>query len=355
MEKLSFELVWFESFGAKSSCTLVKTTDVNMLIDPGVAAMHPSFPAPWEDKYAWEDMGRRAIRRASRRADIVVTSHYHYDHYSPDDLDIYRGKVNFVKNPNEYINDSQRRRAEEFYSNLCRELGGCGLDDVVRKRRKQKYGDPMVKLSLARNRDFGDYSQRRIQLLDKGARWFHKRVERWNSNLWIPELTFEDTKVKYPEGKRFRFGETTLRFTEPLFHGVEYPRVGWILSTVVECGGEKLIHSSDVDGPIIEDYAEWIIEEDPDVLILDGPMTYMLGYTLNQINLGRAVNNLCSIIERASTDLIIYDHHLLRDPKFRERTQKVWAIAEERGIRLTTASEYVGRKPVVLSGRSGMT
>jgi len=117
---------------------------------------------------------------------------------------------------------------------------------------------------------------------------------------------------------------------------------------VVEYGGEKLIHSSDIDGPVIEDYAEWIIEEDPDVLILDGPMTYMLGFTLNQINLERALKNLCSIVERTSIELIIYDHHLLRDPKFKERTQKVWDAAEDRGVRVTTASEYIGREPVVL-------
>jgi len=226
VKRLLFEPVWFESFGAKSSCTIVKTGDIKILIDPGVAVMHPSFPASDEEKYLWEDMGRRAIRKASRLANVVVTSHYHYDHYSPEDLDIYRGKVNFMKNPNEYINDSQRVRAEEFYSKLCRELGGCDLEDVVVKRRRWNYKDPVRELRYARAKDFGDYTQRRAELLEKGARWFRKRVEMWNRSSWIPELTFGDTMVKYPEGRCFRFGETTLRFTEPLFHGVEYSRVG---------------------------------------------------------------------------------------------------------------------------------
>jgi predicted metallo-beta-lactamase superfamily hydrolase len=53
--------------------------------------------------------------------------------------------------------------------------------------------------------------------------------------------------------------------------------VGWVFSTVIEHGGQKLIHSSDLNGPIIEDYPEWTIRENPDLLVLDGPMTYMRG------------------------------------------------------------------------------
>ena len=46
MEKITIKPVWFDSLGAKSSCMLVKTPDVKILIDPGIAAMQPSFPAP---------------------------------------------------------------------------------------------------------------------------------------------------------------------------------------------------------------------------------------------------------------------------------------------------------------------
>ena len=39
---------------------------------------------------------------------------------------------------------------------------------------------------------------------------------------------------------------------------------------MIEYKEEKLIHTSDLNGPVIEDYAEWIIKEDPNILILDG-------------------------------------------------------------------------------------
>ena len=86
---------------------------------------------------------------------------------------------------------------------------------------------------------------------------------------------------------------------------------------------EKFVHSSDLNGPVIEDYAQQIIRENPQVLILDGPMAYMFGYSLNRISLNRAVENAAAIVWSIDAELIIYDYHLPRERRFRERTEKV--------------------------------
>ncbi len=344
---IEFELVWFDSLGAKSSCTLVRTPDVSILIDPGVAIMQPSFPASLPRKLRWLSEGRRAVKKAGKLAEVIVISHYHYDHYFPEDMGFYEGKLVLAKNPNEYINDSQRKRAEEFYARICEHFGGTELRDVVEERRKREYPNPLDELRMAMGKDFGDYNERRDELLSLGMKWFERRVERWNRNPEIPELRFEGIEVRYAEGREFRFGKTRVRFTKPLFHGIEFSRVGWIFATVVEHEGKKLIHSSDMNGPVIEDYAEWIIKEKPDVLILDGPMTYMFGYLLNKTNLERAVENAKRIVE-SGVKLVIYDHHLPREPKFRENTRDVWELAKTLGKKLMTAAEYLGRKPKVL-------
>jgi predicted metallo-beta-lactamase superfamily hydrolase len=166
--------------------------------------------------------------------------------------------------------------------------------------------------------------------------------------MTIPEIDAGRVKFKFPEGKEFYFGATRLRFTKPLFHGIEFSRVGWVFATIVERKNEKLIHSSDLNGPIIEDYAEWIIKENPDILILDGPMTYMLGYTLNLINFKRTLDNAIRIIKEADVKLIIYDHHLPREPRFRERTKEVWSLAKKLNKNIITAAEFLGKKPIVL-------
>jgi hypothetical protein len=344
MGKLNFELVWFDSFGAKSSCTKVITPDLKLLIDPGIAIMHGSFPASIARKIYWKEKGKAEIIRASKDVNAIVVSHYHWDHFLPRDLRIYAGKLLLAKNPNEYINDSQRKRALNFYSSLWKAYGKELELGKARKKRFENIAHELASVKL----DFGDYTKRRRELLRKGRRWFSRRRKRWLRYELIPEVELDGLKVVYPEGKEFRFGATKLRFTTPLFHGIEYSRVGWVFATIVEVGREKLIHSSDLNGPIVEDYADMLIEENPTYLILDGPMTYMLGYTLNRINLRRVLKNVKKIIERVDFKLMVWDHHLPREARFRERTRDVWSLAKELGKELVVASEFqLGRSAVV--------
>ncbi|RLG22970.1 MBL fold metallo-hydrolase [Methanosarcinales archaeon] len=342
---MEFELVWFDSLGAKSSCTLVKT-DSNILIDPGVAIMHPGFPASDSQKISWYEEARARIK--SKFADVVIISHYHYDHFIDFDRELYAGKLIFAKNPNEYINDSQRKRAEKFFGNLCKVFGEIDLREILKKPEPKKFEDPTEELEISTHKNFADYQERRAELLENGRKWFFNRAKKWCRYRRIPEMEFKDTKVKFADGREFRLGKTRLRFTRPLFHGIEFSRVGWVFATVVEFEGEKLIHTSDINGPVIEDYAEWIIRENPQILILDGPMTYMLGYTLNLINFRRTIENMLRIINETETDVIIYDHHLPREPRFRERTRVVWESAERLKRKVFTAADFLGKKPAVL-------
>jgi predicted metallo-beta-lactamase superfamily hydrolase len=84
-------IVWFDSLGAKSSCIMVELKGCSLLVDPGVAVMHPSFPASLEDKVRWAREGYEAIVRAASEASVVVITHYHYDHYTDFDPAIYGG------------------------------------------------------------------------------------------------------------------------------------------------------------------------------------------------------------------------------------------------------------------------
>jgi len=349
MSSIIFEPVWFDSLGAKSSCIRVETPDLSILVDPGVAAMQPSFPATEAQRKLWKAQGRKAIEEASD-VDLVVISHYHHDHYIRDDPGFYAGKTICAKDPNRFINDSQRKRAEAFYQELYRHLGAVELDAVVERNVVEPYTDPLEGLPLARERDFGDYRDRREALLRKGRARFRHMVAEWNERPRIPALEFGGCRVVWADGAALWFGRTQVRFTPPLFHGIEYATVGWVIATVITYDGEKLIHSSDLNGVYIEDYARWLIEEDPDVLILDGPPTYLLGYLLNRINLQRCVDNLCRIVEETSTGLIILDHHLPREPRFKERVAQVYEAVRAARKTVVTAAEYLGQVPRVLGG-----
>ena len=76
-------------------------------------------------------------------------------------------------------------------------------------------------------------------------------------------------------------------------------------------------------------------------------MTYMFGYLLNRINLNRAIENAVKIVKKIDAEVIIYDHHLPREIRFRDRTKKVWQTAKKYKKNLLTAAEYIGEKPII--------
>ena len=343
----SIEIIWFDSMGAKSSSVLVHGPYGSLLIDAGVAIMHKGFPAPLAAKGRWLEEGRNALLSAAGRAEAITITHYHYDHFTDFDPRIYVNRTILAKSPNQYINDSQRRRAEKFYGHVreafCRDCGlfgepsGLGLDD---------YPDPVDSLEEAGRRVIESASRR----LEMGRAWFRERARAWGRRPEMLELKSDRIRVEWADGREFDVGGMKVRFTQPLFHGEEYSRVGWVLMVIVECCGWKLLHSSDVDGPVIEDYAEMIAKERPNVLILDGPPTYMLGYRFGLDSLERAIAGAIRILEetRDSLELMIYDHHLPREPNYKKRTEHVWRLASKLGVRLSTAAEVLGQTPAVL-------
>ena len=249
-----------------------------------------------------------------------------------------------IKNPNEYINDSQRERAVQLFGVLSSRLLRKPLEKIVKEPRSSRCLAPLRNLPKLKEVDYKDYSQRKEQLIQKGQKLFVKMSKKWNEFSKIPEFNAAKFRVHFPEGRAWSFGKTILRFSEPIFHGIEYSILGWVFMTIVEYQGKKVLHSSDVNGPVIEDYCEMIIQEKPDILILDGPMTYLLGYLITRINLNRSIKNAKRIVENVPVELILFNHHLLREPRFRERTLPVW----ETNKSVQTAADYYGFTPCVL-------
>jgi hypothetical protein len=356
MKEITWKPIWFDSLGAKSSCCLVKTRDVNILIDPGAAEMQPSYPLSRSAKLRYLLQARKAIQKASEEADIVIITHYHYDHHTLLNTEginttkLYKGKTLLIKDPNQYINESQWKRARLFLEQLCKKFGKTKLGNVQREPEKRKYQNPMKDLPLARKRNWGSYAARKKELLRKGKAWFDRLSKKyWSSKPWINEFKFKDLEVRFADGKEIKVGRTRIQFSEPRFHGLEYDRLGWVISVSISYGGEKLVYSSDLEGVLIEDYAQALIKEKPNVLILDGPATYLYGFLTIKKNLERSIENLCEIVEKTKAELIILDHHLLRERRYKERLKEVYEVASEKNKKVLTAAEWLGKKPLILT------
>jgi len=355
LEKLGVKLLWFDSMGAKSSSIRLDTSIGGITIDPGAAAMQPSYPLPTVEKKTLRERAIKRIESSCRASRVIIITHYHYDHHVlPDGIIDGRamylgGKTLILKNPNYYINESQWVRVRLFLAKLM-SITGDDISNHLEEPMGSTFPDPVECLTYAMKRNFGDYTSRRLELLEKGRKWFKRLMEKlWTSKHWIKDdITLGDgTRIVWGDGKKFEIGNATIEILNPWFHGIEYDRTGWITPIIIVKNNWKIFYTSDVMGPQIEDYAYSIVDVKPDIIIADGPPTYLFPYMMNKVNLERAINNMVCIIENVQPKLIIYDHHLLRERRWREKVKLVFQTAQRYGVKLITASEYMGRPPLI--------
>jgi len=271
----------FDSIGVRSMATYVEAKGLKVLIDPAVALGPrryglPPHPLEWEKlRQTWED-----VKKYARQSDLLIVTHYHYDHHNPDELDFYKDKDVYLKDPKKNINRSQLGRASHFLK---------GLQGLPRS-------------------------------------------------------------IETADGKEFRHGATLIKFSSPVYHGTN-SKLGYVLEVSISCQGERMVYTSDVEGPSLKKQADFILQEDPDLLILDGPMTYMLGYRYSQESLASSVENINRIIRDTKVGTIIADHHLLRDLNYKKRMVAVYECAAENGVRVLNAAEYLGQEAEMLEAR----
>ncbi len=252
-----------DSLGVRSLSLFIES-EIKIFIDPSAALGPYRYGLPPKPPEI-EALRRykEEIRKLASNADVLVISHYHYDHYDPDE-EFYKGKLVLAKHWKEKINYSQKKRAYVFhekFANIC--------------------------------------------------------------------------ELRYVDGTEIEIGGVTLKFSKPFPHGNERTRLGFVIMTTVDDGKMRVLHASDVEGPIVEEAAEYIIAENPDIAVIDGPATYFLGYRFSQEDLKRSIANLKRIGENVPT--VILDHHLLRDLKYRERLKDVYEMGN-----FVTFAEFKG-------------
>ncbi|MDQ1280978.1 MAG: uncharacterized protein QG670_2241 [Thermoproteota archaeon] len=272
-----------ESLGVRSMCTYVETPDIHILIDPGVSLgqRFGLLPHPREYKEIMDCRAR--IRDFASKTEVITISHYHFDHITPAYTDYAWNLSNF---------------------------------DVAR----QIYENKTILAKNARA-SINPSQRRRGWMLKKSMGNFFK--------------TFE-----VADGKAFTYGKTKMKFSEPVFHGEENSPLGWVIMLTIEFEGQKVMHTSDVEGPILDETLEIILSESPSITYVSGPPLYLMGYSVKEDTIKRGSENLSKLVERIPT--VILDHHLLRAEKWRESLSNLFEAAERVGHKVITAAEFLG-------------
>lgn len=280
-----------ESLGVRSMCTYVETSDVKILLDAGVSLCPNRFglpPHPMEFKAI--DECRRKMAEAAEKAEFVTISHYHFDHHTPS--------------------------YEDWLCNWT------AADETA----KQIYQDKTV---LIKNpKENINYSQRR-----RG--WaFQKTGGKYARKLEIAD------------GKTFIFGDTKVRFSEPVFHGLENSALGWVLMATIEVKEESFLFASDVQGPMSPRTLKIIEMEKPKIIMIGGPPSYLSGFRVDEKQIQGGLKNLEKVAEVASYTIL--EHHILRDGDWREKVKDVFEKAHKTGNKVLTAAEFLGKQNTLL-------
>jgi predicted metallo-beta-lactamase superfamily hydrolase len=281
-----------ESLGVRSMCTYVETPDARILLDAGVS-LGPSrfgFP-PHPREYKALKAARKRIAQAAKKAEVVTISHYHFDHHTPSFTDW----------------------AQNWSS-----------DEIAR----QIYEGKIV---FAKSyRDKVNFSQR------------HRGWIFVNTGGKYAE------RLEYVDGKEYTFGQTQIRFSEPVAHGEANSELGWLLMATIKRDDERFLFTSDVQGPMDSATLKIILNEAPDTIMVGGPPAYLTGL-VNEESIQLGLRNLEQIVEKVPTTVL--EHHLLRQENWRELAKPVYEKATGAGHSVCTAAEFLKKKNALLESQ----
>lgn len=281
-----------ESLGVRSMCTLVETPDVKLLLDAGVSLgpFRLGFP-PHPREYKALKAARERIADAAEKADVVTISHYHFDHHTPSYTDWFQ-------------NWSSDETARQIYEG---------------------------KIVLAKSyRDKVNFSQR------------HRGWVFANTGGKYAE------RLEYVDGKEYTFGETLIRFSEPVVHGEQNSELGWLIMATIGHGNEQVLFTSDVQGPMHSGTLTTILKENPTVAIIGGPPAYLTGL-VKQESIQVGLKNLEEIAR--NFPMTVLEHHVLRQYDWRELTKPVFEAAAQAKHSVCTAAEFLEKENSLLEAR----
>ena len=165
--------------------------------------------------------------------------------------------------------------------------------------------------------------------------------QRWRSKVFLDKLRKIGARPRVADSKRFRLGRCKIKFSNPVKHGND-ERLGYILEVLIETDDGRILYTSDVEGIVDDEQLDFILKSEPNIVICDGPMTYMLGTRFREKDLERSIQNLAKVLKMDSLESLILDHHLLRDLDWKTWLKPVFEEAKTLNKKVFTAASYMG-------------
>ncbi|MEM2205342.1 MAG: hypothetical protein QXF20_03270 [Candidatus Hadarchaeales archaeon] len=145
-------------------------------------------------------------------------------------------------------------------------------------------------------------------------------------------------RLEWADGREFEVGER-VEFSPAVWHGDVGSKVGTVIMVYVEKGG--FLFGSDAQSLADPEALKWVLEKNPEFMILDGYPTIFVGWRMSQKAFEASMENLKRAVEETQAETILLEHHILRDLNYKEKMEAVFKAAERKGKRLLSAAEFL--------------
>ncbi len=153
-------------------------------------------------------------------------------------------------------------------------------------------------------------------------------------------------KVAIIDNREYVLENIKITGSPPVPHGKPRTKLGYVVMILISINEYRILHASDVQGPISRKALDYIVRMKPNLLIISGPPTYMVGTKIEQKYIDKAFHNLVEIANKLPINsTIILDHHFMRDRNYSIYLKELRKnIDKVRNVKLITAAEYMGYK-----------
>ena len=271
-----------ESLGTRSMAVAIQGQSTQILCDPGVDLAPNRFNLPPHS------LERK--RRSEHRQNILAVmqelpvvgfwiSHYHFDHFP---------KIN----------------------------------EAVQVERNLHHFEP----------DLRQFS--RAPFLLKHPTTDINQNQRRRARKFTRALNTLDIPFRANENLSVQMAEFQITGSPPLPHGHHSP-MGHVVACSLIHKDTKLCFTGDVMGIPLEIHVTWLINEQPDILILDGPMKPQL----DQFKI-----NIKQVADQTELKYLVIEHHLLRSGNWQDLIADELDYLTEAGVQVACYAELLKTK-----------
>ena len=180
-----------------------------------------------------------------------------------------------------------------------------------------------------------------------------RHQERSNAFVLLNHLAGNSKEIFYAEDRQFKIGALSLTFSDPACvdsgNTTTYP-----MAVSITEGESRFLFSSERLGNLDPSFRQFLIEQNPDTVYLDGPAAYIKQSDTQMTSWPEFKENIEQILSEIRIRHLIIDHHFARDTHWLERLAVLQIIGREFGTEVCSAAAFRGVPPDPLESRRQM-